>query len=239
MLPWAIRRGIDSGDRMRDSPVNAASGTPTPPPDAWDLAQHVWASEAAAVAALPSILDPLTFRRCVEVLARCRGRILTAGCGTSAAAAKKLAHSLCCVERPAAFLAPGDAVHGGLGLVQPEDVVIAISKGGNTREIVNLLPAIKAKQAFLIGVTERSDSALGRASSLVLHVKVEREPDPFNMLATASTLAVIAVFDAVCIALMGVTGYTREQFAVIHPGGAVGDRLLGGTKSAAAPLANP
>jgi D-arabinose 5-phosphate isomerase GutQ len=113
-----------------------------------------------------------------------------------------------------------------LGLVQPGDVVIAISKGGVTRELLNLVPASKTKQAFLIAVTENPDSPLARAADLLLRVKVEREPDPFNMLATASTLAVIAVFDAVCIALMHQTGYTREQFAVIHPGGAVGERLL-------------
>jgi len=190
------------------------------------VARAVWRTEAAAVRSLERTVDPAAFARCVEVLAECPGRVLTTGCGTSAAAARKIAHSLCCIERPAAFLAPGDAVHGGLGLVQLGDVVIAISKGGGTREIVNLLPAIQAKNAFLIGVTERPDSDLGRASNLVLAVKVEREPDGFNMLATASTLAVIAVFDAVCIALMRATGFTREQFAVIHPGGAVGDRLL-------------
>lgn len=186
----------------------------------------MWRAEATAVGALARGVAPTALARCVEVLARCRGRILVAGCGTSAAAARKIAHSLCCIERPAAFLAPGDAVHGGLGLVQRGDVVIAISKGGGTREIVDLLPTVRAKQAFLIGVTEKEDSVLARHSDLLLRVKVAREPDAFNMLATASTMAVIAVFDAVCIALMEVTGYTREQFALIHPGGAVGDRLL-------------
>jgi KpsF/GutQ family protein len=192
----------------------------------WSTALQVWEAEAASVRDLAQRVDPQAFDRCVQVLARCRGRILTAGCGTSAAAAKKIAHSLCCIERPAAFLAPGDAVHGGLGLVQPDDVVIAISKGGSTREIVNLIPPVRAKKAFLIGVTEKEDSVLARHSDLLLKVKVAREPDPFNMLATASTMAVIAVFDAVCIALMDVTGYTKKQFALIHPGGAVGDRLL-------------
>jgi KpsF/GutQ family protein len=199
----------------------------------WRTARRIWAAEAAAVAALPRILEPAGFNRCVQILARCRGKILTAGVGTSAAAARKIAHSLCCIERPALFLSPGDAVHGGLGAVQPEDVVIAISKGGQTREIVNVLPAIRAKRARLIGVTENPDSVLARHSDLVLRVKVAREPDAFNMLATASTMAVIAVFDAVCIALMEVTGYTKEQFALIHPGGAVGDRLLDPAKDQA------
>lgn len=202
-------------------------------PGVWTYAQQVWAAEAEALAALPRVVDSRAFRRCVETLANCRGRVVTTGCGTSAAAAKKIAHSLCCIERPAAFLSPSDAVHGGLGLVQPGDVVIAISKGGSTRELLNLVPACQTKQAFLIAVTENPDSPLARAADLLLRVKVEREPDPFNMLATASTLAVIAVFDAVCIALMHLTGYTREQFAVIHPGGAVGERLLDPTKDKA------
>jgi KpsF/GutQ family protein len=207
---------------------SSGSGTAPSPASPWELACRVWQSEAASIAALPSLVDPVAFNRCVEALAACRGRILTAGCGTSAAAARKIAHSLCCIERPAAFLSPGDAVHGGLGLVQPGDVVIAISKGGNTREILNLLGAVRTKQAFLVAVTENPQSILAQQANLLLRVRVEREPDEFNMLATASTLAVVAVFDAVCIALMRATGYTREQFAIIHPGGAVGDRLLQG-----------
>lgn len=195
---------------------------------AWATALKVWQAEAEALSRLGQVVSPDAFERCVALLAKCRGKILTAGVGTSMAAARKIAHSLCCIERPAAFLSPGDGVHGGLGVVQPDDVVIAISKGGNTREIVNLLGAIKTKKALLIGVTENPDSVLARESSVCLHVKVEREADEFNMLATASTLAVIAVFDGICIALMARTGYTREQFALIHPGGAVGDRLLKG-----------
>lgn len=191
----------------------------------WALARRVWAAEARALRGLAQEVDPAAFQRCVEVLAGCRGKVLTTGAGTSAAAARKIAHSLCCVERPALFIAPSDAVHGGLGVVQAADVVIAISKGGGTREIVDLLEGVRGKRAFLIGVTENGGSVLARQSDLWLRVKVAREPDPFNMLATASTLAVVAVFDAICVALMEVTGFTRTQFAVIHPGGAVGDRL--------------
>jgi len=196
------------------------------PAQVWKIAQRVWDAESAAIHRLSSVVDPAAFARCVEVLSRCSGKILTAGVGTSMAAARKIAHSLCCIERPALFLEPGNGVHGGLGAVQANDVVIAISKGGNTREITSLLPAIKTKKAFLIGVTENGHSALARQSDLWLKVAVEQEPDPFDMLATASTMAVVAVFDAVCIALMQATGYTREQFALIHPSGAVGDRLL-------------
>lgn len=161
-----------------------------------------------------------------ETIQNCKGKIILSACGTSAMAAKKIAHSLNCIECPALFLTPSDAVHGGLGVVQPEDVVILISKGGNTEELVRLLPACKTKRVPVIGVSENQDSKLAVNADIYLKIKVEREPCRFNMLATASTMAVIAVFDAVCIALMQMTGYSREQFAVIHPGGAVGERLL-------------
>lgn len=194
----------------------------------WTMAVQVWETGARALVRLAETMDRPAVARCVEVLAACQGRIVTCGAGTSAAAARKIAHSLSCIERPAFFLSPADAVHGGLGAVQPGDVAVLISKGGGTKEIVRLLPALKTKKVFIIGVTEEGGSALALGSDLLLRVKVEKEADPFNMLATTSTMAVVAVFDAVCIALMEATGYTREQFAVIHPGGAVGERLLGG-----------
>jgi len=197
----------------------------------WGTAESVWAAETSAVQGLRRSLDQQAFCQCVRAIARCQGRVLTTGCGTSAAAARKIAHSLCCIERPAVFLAPGDALHGGLGLAQPSDLAVLISKGGNTQEIVSLLGPLQAKRVPIIGVTEDPDSAVGRAANVLLRVKVEREPDEFNMLATASTMAVLAVFDAICIALMRVTGYTRDQFAVIHPGGAVGERLWAGEQS--------
>jgi KpsF/GutQ family protein len=192
----------------------------------WQQAQHVWAVGARELARLEQTISPEALIRCVETLAACDGRILTAGVGTSAAAAKKIAHSLACIERPAFFLSPGDAVHGALGSAQPGDVAILISKGGNTAEIVNLIPALQTKRVVLVAVTENDDSVLGRESNLTLKIKIEREADAFDMLATTSTMAVVAVFDAICIALMRYTNYTRAQFAVIHPGGAVGERLL-------------
>ena len=194
----------------------------------WKTARSVWNAEADSVRRLRENIDSRVLAECVSAIARCQGRVLTAGCGTSAAAARKIAHSLCCIERPAVFLMPGDALHGGLGLAQPTDIAILVSKGGNTREIVDMLPPLKTKRVLIIGVTENPDSELGRSADLVLRVKVEREPDQFNMLATASTMAVLAMFDAICIALMKVTGYTQGQFAVIHPGGAVGERLTAG-----------
>jgi KpsF/GutQ family protein len=195
----------------------------------WTRVRGVWDTGAAEISRLSSSMDRAALVRCVETIAACRGRIVTMGCGTSAAAARKIAHSLSCIERPSFFLSPSDAPHGALGAVQSGDIVILISKGGGTKELVALVPSLKAKKVTLIVVTENPDSALARESNVLLKVKVEREADPFNMLATTSTMAVVAVFDAVCIALMGHMGYTREQFAVIHPHGAVGERLSGKT----------
>ena len=101
-----------------------------------------------------------------------------------------------------------------------------MSKGGGTGELVQLIPACRAKGAVLVGVTENEDSRIAKEADICLKIKVDREPCRFNMLATASTMAVVSVFDAVCIALMQYTDYTKEQFAVIHPKGAVGERLL-------------
>lgn len=186
--------------------------------------------ESQAVSSLSTSVDGEVFCTLVQTIAECRGRVLLSGCGTSAQAAKKIAHSLCCIERPASFLAPSDSVHGGLGFLQKDDIIILISKGGNTEELVKMIPACKKKGATLVSVTENENSVIAKEADIFVKVKIQREPDEFNMLATASTMAVIAVFDAVCITLMKYMGYKREQFAIIHPSGAVGDRLLGGLK---------
>lgn len=182
--------------------------------------------EADAIGKLTEVLDEKAVLETAKALQNCKGKVILSGCGTSAMAAKKIAHSLCCIEIPALFLSPADAVHGGLGVLQEDDILILISKGGNTQELVNLIPACRTKKAKLIGVSENPDSKIAQAADIYMKVKAEREPCRFNMLATSSTLAVISTFDAICIALMQMTGYTREQFAVIHPGGAVGERLL-------------
>jgi len=182
--------------------------------------------EADSIHSLLDSLDMDLMVKAVHLIGDCKGRIIVAGCGTSAMAAKKIVHSLNCIERPSVFLTPSDAVHGGLGLLQSGDILILISKGGNTRELIQLIPACKTKNAVLIGVTENPNSIIAKEADLFLKVKVESEPCRFDMLATASTLAVISVFDAICISLMQYTNYTKEQFAIIHPNGAVGDRLL-------------
>ena len=150
---------------------------------------------------------------------------MTTGSGTSGVAAKKIAHTFSCVEVPAFFMSPTDAVHGGLGVLQKGDILIAISKGGETDEILNLIPYVKAKGGKIVGVTENKTSKLAQDCDIRLIIKTEKEADSFNMLATVSTIAVIAVFDAIAVVLMNRANYTKEQFAIIHPAGAVGKKL--------------
>ena len=188
--------------------------------------ESVIKAEAEELLKLSERFDEEAVLRVADTLQNCRGKVVLAGCGTSGQAAKKIAHTLCCIEIPAVYMCPADAVHGELGLLQEGDVLILISKGGNTEELITLIPACKAKKALLIGVSENPESAIARNADIYLEVKTDREPDPFNMLATASTLSVISLFDGICIALAQRKGFSREQFAVIHPHGAVGARLL-------------
>ncbi len=190
--------------------------------------RRVMREEARAVEKAAEYVDEENILRVVKLLAECRGRAVVAGCGTSGVAAKKIVHELCCVGCPASFLSPADAVHGGMGVLRPEDVLILVSKGGGTRELTPLAAQGKAIGAKLVAVTENARSVIGCAADAVLLLHTDSEPDPFNMLATASILSAIAAFDAVCICLMQIKGYKKEQFAIIHPSGAVGERLLSG-----------
>ena len=191
----------------------------------WEYATDVFETTSKAISQLSAMINKKAFKNCVEVLDKCKGKIITSGAGTSGAAAKKIAHSLSCIDQPAFFLSPSDALHGALGSVEKNDVIILISKGGKTPEINNMLPSLKAKGAYIIGVTENEKSILAKESNLLIKIKVEKEADPFNMLATTSTAAVITVFDAICIVLINQTKFTKRNFLILHPGGAVGKRL--------------
>ena len=153
--------------------------------------------EAQGIDNLVNTLDMGVMEQIVRLIGDCKGRVVLTGCGTSAMAARKIAHSLNCIERPALFLTPSDAVHGALGVLQQGDILVLISKGGNTVELTQLLPACRTKGAVSIGVTENPDSTLGKECDICLKVKVETEPCRFNMLATASTLAVISAANVV------------------------------------------
>ena len=180
--------------------------------------------ERDAIDDLLPFIEYDSFSRAVDKIINCN-KIITCACGTSGVAMQKLAHMLCCVERDALFLSPATAVHGGLGSVKQDDVVVIMSKGGKTSELLPIIDVVKQKQAFLIAVTEERDSYLGQQADIVLTYKTKKECDRFNALSTASFVTAVALLDALVIAIMEETDYQAEQFALIHPGGAVGEKL--------------
>lgn len=154
-------------------------------------------------------------------------KVIVAGCGTAGMAGKRISHTLSVCEIPSFFLSPADSVHGGMGAMQEGDVLILLSKSGNTQEILNYLPAAKKKGLTVIGVTQDADSKLGKAADFVLRINTEKEPDQWGIISSASTLAFISAFDAIAFWVMEQTGYTKEEFYLIHTGGGVGDILRG------------
>ena len=193
-----------------------------------DTLRRVIEAEAEQVARLAQTIDYEALGKLRDLIAGCEGSVFITGCGTSAMAARKAVHTLSVIGRRAFYLNPSDAVHGELGVVRAGDVVIVISKGGATAELVSFLPNLAEKGAVVVGVGEHPESPIGQVSDLFLRVEIEREPDPFNMLATASTLAVIAALDAVAIDLMEGEEFSREAFLENHPSGDVGERLAQG-----------
>ena len=180
--------------------------------------------EAESLAATAEVLDREEFARAVEALAKAE-RIAAAGCGHSGIACRHFAHLMCCIERPARFLSPAEAVHGGLGYLKKGDVVLLASRGGKTDELMNIADVAKVKGATIITVTENLSSPLAEMADIVLAMKVTRECDKYNCQGTTSFAVTSAIFDALQTALVEYTGYQNEQFALIHPGGAVGKRL--------------
>ena len=191
-----------------------------------DEARGVLLHEAQAIGALAERLDWPAVETVVDALLHFDGRVFATGCGTSAVAARKIVHTFSCVGCSASFLSPADAPHGALGAVRAGDMVFLVSKGGNTRELTQLLPALKQLGAILVAVTGDAVSQIATGADHVLLVTVDSEPDPYDMLATASTLSVMALMDAIAITLMRRNGFDPRWFGVVHPGGAVGTRLL-------------
>ena len=181
-------------------------------------------TESNAVADIIDYLDEDRFYEAVEVLSSCP-KIITCASGSSGIAAKKFSHSLCCIERNAQFLSPAEAIHGGMGCMKKGDAVVMVSRGGKTAELLPIMDVCNKKEVISIGVTENMDSPLARQSQIVIPMCIERESDPLDIMATSSFVVTIAIFDALLVAIMETTEYRLEQFALIHPGGAVGNRL--------------
>ena len=181
--------------------------------------------EARAIEALTSRLTGAFAAACRVCLA-CHGRVVVTGMGKSGHIAGKIAATLASTGTPAFFLHPAEAGHGDLGMITRADVLLALSNSGETPELVLLLPHLKRLAVPLIVMTGKSDSTLGRAAAVMLDVGVPEEACPLNLAPTASTTATLAMGDALAVAVLEARGFTAQDFARSHPGGALGRRLL-------------
>lgn len=188
------------------------------------IAKDVILREAKAVENLAERIDE-DFEKCVWAILNCGGRVVVSGIGKSAIVGQKIVATLNSTGTPALFMHAADAIHGDLGMIQNNDIVIAISKSGETAEIKVLVPLLKRTGATIIAMVSNKDSYLGRNSNHILHAYCPEEADPLNLAPTTSTTITMALGDALAICLLEARGFTHEDFARYHPGGSLGKRL--------------
>ena len=194
--------------------------------EALAAAKAAYDIERDCIEEMKAFFDDQAFSDAVTLL-RDAPRIGTTGCGHSGIVCQHIAHLLCCIERPARFVSPAEAVHGATGFLQPGDVMIFASRGGKTKELMPILDICKRKGVSVIAITENTESPLAQGADVVLKQHVNRETDKYNAQGTTSTTSLCVIAHALQAALIEETGYKNEQFALIHPGGAVGERLNG------------
>lgn len=188
------------------------------------LARETVEREARAVGSIVNQLDN-SVAEVARRLLGCPGHVFVTGTGTSHAVAQRLAHLLACCGIPALCINAADSLHGGSGAITSDDVIYIISKGGQSAEINRFAAIARARGATVIAQTEKPESPLGALSDLVFKVVAPSEVDPYGMIATGSSLVNSMAGDVLCVILLKLGGYTREQFGATHPGGAVGKRL--------------
>ena len=195
------------------------------PPSALARARQVLKIEADAVALLAERLDE-GFQKAVDIIYRSQGRVMVSGMGKSGHIARKIASTMASTGTPAYFIHPAEASHGDLGMIKSEDVFLALSYSGESTELLTIIPLIKRQGAKLIAMTGNSASTLAREADVHLDARVAQEACPHNLAPTASTTAALALGDALAVALLDARGFSIEEFARMHPGGALGRRLL-------------
>lgn len=188
-------------------------------------ARRVIAIEAAAIAALEGRVDAEFVEAC-RVILNCSGRVVVSGMGKSGHIGRKIAATLASTGTPTFFVHPGEASHGDLGMIQPQDVVLALSHSGETDELLFILPVLKRQGIPLIAITGNRQSALARHASVVLDSSIAEEACPLNLAPTTSTTAALVLGDALAVALLEARGFTSDDFARSHPAGSLGRRLL-------------
>jgi arabinose-5-phosphate isomerase len=191
-----------------------------------ELALTVIDIESRAVSALAEEIRQESFYHACRLMLDCKGRVVVIGMGKSGHIGGKIAATLASTGTPAFFVHPGEASHGDLGMITTSDVVLALSNSGETAEIITILPLIKRLNVPLIAMTGNPQSTLSKAATANINVRVEREACPLDLAPTASTTAALAMGDALAIALLESRGFTEQDFARSHPGGALGRRLL-------------
>ena len=189
------------------------------------LARQVLDIEADALRVMASRLDA-GFADAVTLILACTGRVVVSGMGKSGHVGGKIAATLASTGTPAFFMHPGEASHGDLGMIAPNDVVLALSNSGESSEIVCIVPLIKRRGAKLVAMTGNPNSTLAREADAHLHAGVDKEACPLNLAPTASTTAALAMGDALAVALLDARGFSADDFARTHPGGSLGRRLL-------------
>ncbi len=170
----------------------------------YERAKVVWQMEARAIEKLSKCIEPIGFNNVINEINECvkrNGRVFITGKGTSGAAGRKISHTLCCVDIPASFISIGEGINAAMGLMKKGDLLIIFSKGGATKEVINLASPSSAKGVRTIGVTSNPASQLALKCDVLLRVSVEREVDQKNVLATSSTIAMISTFDAIAVAI--------------------------------------
>ncbi len=190
-----------------------------------ERAKEVLRIEADAVSSLIKRVDA-NFEKAVRLMLACKGKVVVTGMGKPGFISAKISATLSSTGTPSLYLHPADAIHGDLGRVTKDDVVLAISNSGETEEIMRLLPTLRKIGAKLIAMVGNTESSLARYSDVVLNVAVKREACPLNLAPTASTTAMLAFGDALAIALLDRRGFKEEDFAFYHPGGSLGKRLI-------------
>ncbi|HEY0404431.1 MAG TPA: KpsF/GutQ family sugar-phosphate isomerase [Pyrinomonadaceae bacterium] len=181
--------------------------------------------EAAAIAATTTRLERAAVERAIDLLTNCRGKVVLVGVGKSGNVAEKIAATLTSTGTAAVYLHPSDALHGGLGIVNSEDVVVVLSNSGETDEVVTMLPYLKNRQVPIIALVGNLRSTLARSAAVVLDASVDQEACPLNLAPTTSTTVALALGDALAMTLMQVKGLTPDDFALNHPAGRIGKRL--------------
>ena len=194
-------------------------------PSSLDLARKVLRTEAAAILGLVDRIDG-AFERAIGLLYECKGRVIVTGMGKSGLICRKIAATLSSTGTSAWFLHPAEAIHGDLGAIREDDVVLALSHSGETEELIRLLESIRRIGARLIALTGEPSSTLARAADVTLDCGIAEEACPMNLVPTASTTAALAMGDALAMTLLVRKGFGEEQFASLHPGGKLGRRLM-------------